>query len=82
MWDLIVSVRDHCLSFYFVDQRLLAGIVILNHHSQQVRSFKANYFLFSLLSRTSNKCHLKNAYKYVIRQTVRKREQLLRKKMS
>ena len=24
MWDLIVSVPDHCLSFYFTDQLLVS----------------------------------------------------------
>ena len=41
MWDLIVSVPDHCLSFYLIVQTLLASIVMLNEHSQEVRSFKA-----------------------------------------
>ena len=26
MWDLIVSVSDHCLSFYFVLDRFLAAL--------------------------------------------------------
>ena len=27
MWDLIVSVPDHCLSFYFAMSRFLSGLV-------------------------------------------------------
>ena len=26
MWDLIVSVPDHCLSFYFVDRELCQNL--------------------------------------------------------
>ena len=37
MWDLIVSVPDHCLSFYFVPQ----GSYIPNIKSE-MRSFKSN----------------------------------------
>ena len=29
MWDLIVSVPDHCLSFYFAERGL--GVVIVLH---------------------------------------------------
>ena len=33
MWDLIISVPDHCLSFYFVklDPYLLASSSLLRH---------------------------------------------------
>ena len=29
MWDLIVSVPDHCLSFYFVDQSYTDPVMVL-----------------------------------------------------
>ena len=29
MWDLIVSVPDHCLSFYFVDQSNIDPVMVL-----------------------------------------------------
>ena len=32
MWDLIVSVPDHCLSFYFRDSLRKDGKVLLQRH--------------------------------------------------
>ena len=29
MWDLIVSVPDHCLSFYFTENTRKMGIILL-----------------------------------------------------
>ena len=29
MWDLIVSVPDHCLSFYFVNKLKVFKVVVL-----------------------------------------------------
>ena len=43
IWDLIVSVPDHCLSFYFVNSFL----------KQNVKNKKKNlYFFFFLYSRS------------------------------
>ena len=37
MWDLIVSVPDHCLSFYFVLLRLKYAIFVLFHSKRNVK---------------------------------------------
>ena len=34
MWDLIVLVPDHCLSFYFVDFGLMAVPVNMLHYTE------------------------------------------------
>ena len=34
MWDLIVSVPNHCLSFYFVNLKLLEMFVSYRHISR------------------------------------------------
>ena len=36
MWDLIVSVPDHCLSFYFENMRLLSIVSMLQFTRQLV----------------------------------------------
>ena len=42
MWDLIVSVPDHCLSFYFpiVNARLLRGKVVKLRALYKIESLK------------------------------------------
>ena len=43
MWDLIESVPDHCLSFYFLNRfyaratRALGSVVVHTHTSHSVR---------------------------------------------
>ena len=37
MWDLIVSVPDHCLSFYFVANLMTTENLILVHKPEYVR---------------------------------------------
>ena len=32
IWDLIVSVPDHCLSFYFINMRDVLGWISLYHN--------------------------------------------------
>ena len=34
MWDLIVSVPDHCLSFYFANKEILWVIVVFTSISE------------------------------------------------
>ena len=43
MWDLIVSVPDHCLSFYFVTY------VTKNGHMSQKWSYKVSCFTIYVL---------------------------------
>ena len=46
MWDLIVSVPDHCLSFYFLFLRLL----IIHVQIQQINYLKVkNHYCIILL---------------------------------
>ena len=35
MWDLIVSVPDHCLSFYFTIKKIFGGILPLEGEKMQ-----------------------------------------------
>ena len=46
MWDLIVSVPDHCLSFYFESVFVLVRY-IFNFHSNKA-NFKFLYFVVYL----------------------------------
>ena len=41
MWDLIVSVPDHCLSFYFVQNKRLVFALLFAIHTlyMQITSF-------------------------------------------
>ena len=35
MWDLIVSVPDHCLSFYFIENTYKSKLSVLTNNTHQ-----------------------------------------------
>ena len=41
MWDLIVSVPDHCLSFYFVSEKRIGNVF---HRYENCSVKKPNHF--------------------------------------
>ena len=48
MWDLIVSVSDHCLSFYFTDSQLenhfgVSSIFVVGQKKKSWQNWKKKY---------------------------------------
>ena len=46
MWDLIVSVPDHCLSFYFVNCNTLFRQIYVPHYFRLIRRFASQIPFF------------------------------------